>query len=358
MSGPLVGVRVVELAGVGPGPHACMVLADLGADVLRVERPGGLDPLDLLNRGRRVVKADLKVDAGRELVLDLVERADVLVEGFRPGVTERLGLGPEDCRGRNPRLVYARMTGWGQHGRRAPRAGHDINYLAITGALDNIGTPGGPPVPPLNLVGDFGGGSMYLAVGILAALVERERSGCGDVIDAAIVDGVGSLIQMMWSLRSQGRWHSGRGGNLVDGSIPFYGVYECADGRFVSVGSIEPQFFALLLDGLGLDPVTTPGQWDEAHWDELRSVIADRFAQHDLAHWREVFDDTDACVAPVLGYEEALEEGHLLDRGSLVRYRGVDQAMPAPRFARSATRLNDVPAASITAEAAIEEWSR
>ncbi|ROO84491.1 alpha-methylacyl-CoA racemase [Actinocorallia herbida] len=341
MTGPLTGLRVVELAGIGPGPHAAMILADLGADVVRVERPQGTLDLtgggpDHLLRGRRSVAADLKTAEGRALVLRLVARADVLVEGFRPGVAERLGIGPEDCRAVNPRLVYGRMTGWGQDGPLAQRAGHDINYLSLTGALHAIGRAGERPVPPLNLVGDFGGGSMFLLVGLLSALWERERSGAGQVVDAAMVDGAGVLAQMMWAMLGQGTWSPERGANLLDGAAPFYDTYECADGRYVAVGAIEPQFYRALLAGLGLDSAELPDQNDRSAWPLLRERFTAAFAAAPRDHWAKVFADTDACVTPVLDWAEAPEHPHLTAREAFVRIGGVRQPAPAPRFSRTA----------------------
>ncbi|MGW4332877.1 CaiB/BaiF CoA transferase family protein [Rhodococcus koreensis] len=344
MAGPLTGLRVIELAGIGPGPHACMLLADLGADVVRVERRtdngnAGI-PLgaDATRRGRRTVTADLKDSADREALLQLIERADVLVEGFRPGVTERLGLGPDDTLERNPRLVYARMTGWGQTGPLADRAGHDINYISLTGVLDSIGRAGERPVPPLNLVGDFGGGSMFLVFGIMAALWEREQSGRGQVVDAAMVDGVSVLAQMMWSMRGNGLWKSGRGENLLDGSHPFYDTYLCADGTHVAVGALEPQFYAQLVHGLQLDEDELPEQWDRDRWDELRKRFALAFATRTRDEWAQVFAHTDACVTPVLTYDEALTHPHLSDRSTFGSVDGIDQPLPAPRFSRTPAR--------------------
>lgn len=340
MAGPLRGLRVIELAGIGPGPHAAMILADLGADVVRVERPGGT--LDLTNgspdhmlRGRRSVAADLKSAEGRALVLRLVAKADVLLEGYRPGVTERLGLGPTDCHAINPRLIYGRMTGWGQQGPKANRAGHDINYISLTGALHAIGRAGERPVPPLNLVGDFGGGSMFLLTGVLAALWERERSGQGQVVDAAMVDGASVLLQMMWSMRAQGGWTSERGTNMLDGGAPFYDTYACSDDRYVAVGAIEPQFFAALLAGLGLDPADLPGQFDRAGWPTLRARLTTAFLSQPRDHWAKLFADTDACVTPVLTFEEAARQPHLAARGTLTDIDGITQAAPAPRFSRT-----------------------
>ena len=340
MPGPLTGLRVVELAGLGPCPHAAMVLADLGADVVRIDRATGRFDLaaperDVLLRGRRSVFADLKSEQGKALVLDLVERADVLLEGFRPGVTERLGLGPTECLARNPRLVYGRITGWGQDGPMAPRVGHDLNYLGLTGALAAIGRADGTPVPPLNLVADFGGGSMLLLVGVLAALFERERSGAGQVVDAAMVDGVALLSQMLWSFRGMGFWNDGRQSNLLDGAAPFYDTYACADGRHVAVGALEPQFYARLLDGLGLDAVTLPPQMDSAGWTALRSAIGAAISTRTRDEWTAVFDGVDACVTPVVELAETLTEPHLAARGTYVVVDGVQQAAPAPRFSRT-----------------------
>lgn len=341
-TGPLTGLRIVELGGIGPGPHAAMVLADLGADVVRLDRAGGTvifpappDWQDAGLRGRRVVTVDLKDAEDLQRIRSLVDRADVLIEGFRPGVAERLGLGPDDCLARNEGLVYGRMTGWGQTGPRASTAGHDLNYIGLTGVLENIGRTGQAPVPPLNLVGDYGGGSMYLVAGILAALWERERSGHGQVIDAAIVDGTSSLAALMWSLRAGGMWQPDRGRNLLDGSAPFYDTYECADGRYLAIGSLEPQFFAAMLAGLGLDPDDTPQQWDVESWPRLRAMITEAVVSRSRGEWSEVFAGTDACVTPVLSYDEALDDEHLRARGTVETVDGVDQPAPAPRFSRT-----------------------
>ncbi|MDG3011717.1 CoA transferase [Rhodococcus sp. D2-41] len=336
--GPLAGLRVLELGGIGPGPHAGMVLGDLGADVVRVRRPGGLvlpaEDQDVLLRGRRVVDLDIKAE--KDALLDLVESADVLLEGFRPGVCERLGIGPDVCAARNPRLIYARMTGWGQDGPMAQRAGHDINYLGLTGILSTIGRDGEPPVPPLNLAADFGGGSMFLVVGILSALFERQRSGLGQVVDAAMVDGVSALAQMSWSLRGAGMWHDRREANMLDGGAPFYRVYECADGGYMAVGSIEPQFYAQLLEGLGFeDPEELPFYLDQSRWSELRELFAQRFATRTRDEWTKVFADVDACVTPVLTMAEAPDNEHLRARGTLTDVGGTMQAAPAPRFSRT-----------------------
>ncbi|MGY1742119.1 MULTISPECIES: CaiB/BaiF CoA transferase family protein [unclassified Blastococcus] len=336
-AGPLRGIRVVELAGLGPGPYAGMLLAELGADVLRVDRPGGgtvlLPPQhELLHRSRPCAAVDLKRPEGRDLVLRLLDSADVLVEGLRPGVTERLGLGPDDVLARNPRLVYARMTGWGQTGPRAAEAGHDINYLGLTGALHAIG-PADRPVPPLNIGADFGGGSLFLVVGVLAALLERAGSGHGQVIDAAMVDGASSLVTMVQGLLRAGLWTDRREANLLDGGAPFYTTYACADGRHVAVGALEPQFHARLLEGLGL---TLPGgQHDVARWPEHRAAMAAVFATRTRDEWAAHFAGTDACVTPVLGLAEAPADPHLAARGSYVEVGGVAQPGVAPRFSRT-----------------------
>lgn len=345
MPGPLAGLRVLELAGLGPSPHGAMLLADLGADVVRVDRPAGgalqlvAPERDQLLRGRRSVTADLKRDSGRDLVLDLVERADVLIEGFRPGVTERLGIGPADCRARNHRLVYARMTGWGQDGPLAQRAGHDIGYLALTGMLHAIG-PAEKPVVPLNLVGDFGGGSMFLVLGIMAALYERERSGTGQVVDAAIVDGTTALSQMVWALRGVGGWNDTRADNLLDGAAPFYDTYACSDGRHVAVGALEPQFYDALLDGLGVDEEELPAQHDRCGWPQLRARFTEVFATGTRDEWAAVFAPTDACVVPVLSAAEATRHPHMVARGTFIEADGVVQAAPAPRFSRTPAELS------------------
>ena len=353
MSGPLEGVRVVELAGIGPGPFAAMMLADMGADVLRVDRAqavrpveaGAAPPADVLNRGRRSVGIDLKHPEGVAAVLDLVERADALLEGFRPGVTERLGIGPEDCLARNPRLVYGRMTGWGQEGPYAKAAGHDINYIALAGALDPIGRAGGPPVPPLNLVGDFGGGGMFLAYGVVCALLEAQRSGRGQVVDAAMVDGAAVLTTPFHGMRSTGFWNLERGTNLLDTGAHFYDVYETADGKFVSFGSIEPQFYAelLALSGLGDDPDLAP-QMDRGRWPAMKEKVAAIVRTKTRDEWCEVMEHTDVCFAPVLNLAEAPEHPHNVERGTFVEVAGVTQPAPAPRFSRTAGAVASPPA--------------
>jgi alpha-methylacyl-CoA racemase len=363
MAGPLTGLRVVELAGIGPGPHAAMILADLGADVVRVERPQGTaDPgsgaqHDYLLRGRRSVTADLKSPAGRDLVGTLSDRADVLIEGLRPGVAERLGVGPDTLRERNPRLVYARMTGWGQQGPLAARAGHDINYISLTGALHAIGTAGARPTPPLNLVGDFGGGSMFCVTGILAALWERERSGEGQVIDVAMVDGASVLLQMTWSLLGMGAWRDEPASNRLDTGAPFYDTYQCADGRYVAVGALEPQFYAELLDGLGLDPAALPAQHDEDGWPVLRAALTAAFASRGRDEWAAVFAGRDACVTPVLSFGEAPGHPQLAERGTIIEIDGVRQAAPAPRFSRSAPGVPaSPPKPGADADAVFRDW--
>ena len=340
--GPLDGVRVVEVASLAPAPFGCMVLADLGADVLRVDRadrsgPEARKPVDPLVRGRRSVGLNLKDPAGVDLLLRLAQGADVLVEGFRPGVAERLGFGPEECARRNPRLIFARMTGWGQDGPLAQTAGHDIDYIGISGALSPIGRAGERPVPPLNLVGDFGGGGMLLAVGILAALVERERSGQGQVIDAAMVDGSALLTSFIYGMRASGMWQDRRGSNMLDGGAPWYDTYQAADGRYLAVGAIEPQFYAALLDGLGLAGEDLPAQLDPSGWPELRRRLSEVFATRSRDEWAEVFAGTDACVSPVLTMDETAGHPHAVARNAFIEIGGVSQPAPAPRFSRSAT---------------------
>jgi alpha-methylacyl-CoA racemase len=357
MSGPLAGIRVIELAGIGPGPYAGMMLADLGAEVVRVERPGqGGDLAGAVTmRGRRMVVLDLKNPAGVEALLGLVAGADVLIEPFRPGVAERLGLGPDVCLQRNPRLVYGRMTGWGQDGPWASMAGHDIGYIAITGALNAIGRSGGPPQPPVNLLGDFAGGTMFLLLGIVAALYERERSGQGQVVDAAIVDGTASLTAMLLGMLSAGIWSEERGVNLLDTGAPFYDVYETADGKWMGVGAIEPQFYAELLRVLDLDDL--PAQRDPGQWAELRSRLAARFKERTRDEWAEAFAGTDACVAPVLTWTEAAEHPHIKQRGTLVERDGVLQPAPAPRFDRTAAVIGGPPRApGADTRAVLAEW--
>ncbi|MGK5642958.1 CaiB/BaiF CoA transferase family protein, partial [Streptomyces sp. URMC 126] len=333
--GPLAGVRVVELAGIGPGPFAGMLLGDLGADVVRVDRPGGpglgIDPRrDVTHRNKRSVGVDLKAAGGVEAVLGLVERADVLLEGYRPGVAERLGVGPGPCLERNPRLVYGRMTGWGQDGPLAPAAGHDIGYIAVTGALGLTGPAGGPPCPPANLLGDYAGGSLYLVVGVLAALLHARATGRGQVVDAAIVDGTAHLTAMLHGMLAAGAWQDRRGGNLLDGGAPFYGVYETSDGGHMAVGALEPRFYAEFVRLLGLDGEAAAGRDDPGRWEELRAAVAERFRRRTRAEWTAVFEGTDACVAPVLSLAEAPGHPHLAARGTFAERDGVTQPAPAP----------------------------
>jgi alpha-methylacyl-CoA racemase len=363
MAGPLTGLRVMELAGIGPGPHAAMILADLGADVVRVERPRpAANPVagahqDYLLRGRRSVTADLKAPAGQELVRKLSDKADVLIEGLRPGVAERLGVGPDVLRERNPRLVYARMTGWGQQGPLAARAGHDINYISLTGALHAIGTKGARPTPPLNLVGDFGGGSMFCVTGILAALWERERSGEGQVVDVAMVDGASVLLQMTWSMLGAGAWRDEQASNMLDTGAPFYDTYQCSDGRYVAVGALEPQFYAELLDGLGLDPAALPAQHDQAGWPALRAAFTTAFAGRTRDEWAAVFAGRDACVTPVLSFAEAPAHPQLAERETIIEIDGVRQAAPAPRFSRTAPGVPASPAKpGADTDAVFRDW--
>lgn len=345
--GPLRGVRVVELASIGPGPHAAMTLADLGADVIRVERPEGTlsavaRDKDVLTRGRPSVAMDLKDPRAASVVLDLVASADVLIEGMRPGVAERLGVGPAECLARNPRLVYGRMTGWGQEGPLAPRAGHDIDYIAVSGSLHGLGRAGGPPQFPQNLLGDFAGGSAYLVIGVLAALLEARTSGQGQVVDAAIVDGAAHLNAMLAGLIAGGAWREERGHNLLDSGAPFYDVYETADGRHMAVGAIEPQFYAELLEGLGLVE-TAPDRSDPGNWAALREAIAARFRQRTQQEWTGVFEGADACVSPVLPLTEASRHPHLAARHTYVDRGGVVQPAPAPRFSRTPADLGSPP---------------
>jgi alpha-methylacyl-CoA racemase len=350
MSGPLEGVRVVEIAGIGPGPFAAMMLADMGADVVRVDRAqkvsGGdpaSPPIDLLGRGRRSVGVDLKHPEGAGVVLRLVEHADVLIEGFRPGVMERLGIGPEECMARNPRLVYGRMTGWGQEGPYADAAGHDINYIALAGALDPVGRAGERPVPALNLIGDFGGGGMFMAYGVVCALLEAGRSGRGQVVDAAMVDGAAVLTTFIHSLRAIGIWTDERGTNLLDTGAPFYEVYETADHRFVSVGSIEPQFYAELLRLSGLEGEELPGQMDRSQWPALKERVAEVFRTKTRDEWCALMEGTDVCFAPVLSMGEAPAHPHNRQRETFVDVAGVPQPAPAPRFGRTPGAIDRPP---------------
>ena len=357
MPGPLAGLKVVEIAAIGPAPFACMLLADLGADVIRVDRPGGGamqstgHPADVLQRGRRSIAVNLKHKEGAELVLNLIERADVLTEGFRPGVMEKLGLGPEPCLARNPRLIYARMTGWGQTGPLAHAAGHDINYIALTGALAAIGREEGGPAPPLNLLGDFGGGSLYLVMGILAALYERATSGRGQVIDAAITDGTISLMAAIQGFAGIGMWDGEqRRANMLDGGAHYYDTYECADGKWVAIGAIEPQFYRELASMLELPELLNAdgsapfdAQFDKSKWRELKPKIARRIREKTRDEWREIMEGGDACFAPVLSMAEAPQHPHNRARESFAEVDGCVQAAPAPRFSRTPAALRRPP---------------
>jgi alpha-methylacyl-CoA racemase len=363
--GPLAGVKVVELAGMGPGPMAAMLLADLGATVIRIDRKepwgsGGSRPIefDIVLRNRKSIRVDLKDAAGLALVLDLVSQADAFIEGFRPGVTERLGLGPEVCLARNPKLVYGRVTGWGQNGPMAQAAGHDINYIALSGLLDAIGRAGQPPTIPLNVVGDYAGGSLYFAFGIVAALFESRGSGKGQVIDAAMVDGVATLLTMLCGLRQAGKWPGPRGTNFLDSGAPFYEVYECADGKHLSIGPIEERFYAQLLQRLQLDPAALGEQWDPAHWPRAKAVLAACFKTRTRDEWERLFAGADVCVAPVLGLEEAWRHPHLAARGTFIDVAGVLQPAPGPRFSRTTLPLPEPPAPVTTdnALAALRDW--
>ncbi|MEC3951749.1 CaiB/BaiF CoA-transferase family protein [Nocardia sp. CDC153] len=336
--GPLAGVRIVELASIGPGPHAGMMLADLGADVVRVQRPGdgsAAGPMRAQLRGRTVVQANFKDAAQIAAVKGLIDKADVVIEGFRPGVVERLGLGPDEMLARNPRLIYGRMTGWGQDGPRADRAGHDINYIGLTGALNGIGRKGERPLPPINLLGDYGGGSVFLVLGIITALYERERSGQGQVVDAAMVDGVLTLAHSIWTLHQGGIWSDERGTNLLDTGMAWYDTYATADGKHLAVGAFEPQFYAELLRVLELDPSSLPHQMDPAGQDVLRKTFTEKFATKTQAEWAELFDGVDACVTPIRSWSEAARDEHLRARGSLIEVDGMLQPAPAPRFSRT-----------------------
>jgi alpha-methylacyl-CoA racemase len=340
--GPLNGLRVIELAGIGPGPFCAMLLADMGADVVRVDRtePSNLGvPVDkryeINGRNRRSVALDLKAAAGRDAVKRLIAGADILIEGFRPGVAERLGLGPADCHAINPRLVYGRMTGFGQTGPLAQGAGHDLNYIALTGALHAIGPAGGKPVPPLNLVGDYGGGALYLAMGLLAALHERTVSGRGQVVDAAMVDGAASLASIFYGMTASGRWNARRGDNLLDGGAPFYDTYETADGKYVAIGALEPKFFAEMAQRIGLDARFVKGQYERKLWPEMRAEMARILRGKTRDAWSAELEGTDACFAPVLAISEAPQHPHAQARGAFIDVAGVVQPGPAPRFDRS-----------------------
>lgn len=363
--GPLEQIRVVELAGIGPGPMCAMLLSDMGAEVIRITRisPSGLGiPMptrfDLLARGRLQVPVDLGKPEGVELVLKLVDKADALIEGFRPGVTERMGLGPDECLKRNPRLVYGRMTGWGQEGPLAQAAGHDINYIALSGALHCFGRKGQPPVPPLNLVGDFGGGALYLAFGIVCGILNAKLSGLGQVVDAAMVDGSASLMTMFYGLKAMGVWSQARGENLLDTGAHFYDVYETSDGEFVAVGALEPKFYKELLTRLGLDGEDLPGQLDRNHWPQMKEKFRTLFKSKTRQEWCRILEGTDSCFAPVLSMEEAPSHPHNVARSTFLELDGILQPAPAPRFSRTPPKIRrpPTPPSPETTRNALLQW--
>ena len=346
--GPLSGIKIIEVAGIGPGPYAAMMLADMGADVIRIDRSAAVQggdpavpPADIFNRGRRSIGIDLKSPEGVETLLELVGQADALIEGFRPGVAERLGFGPDVCLERNPKLVFGRMTGWGQSGPYAPTAGHDINYIALAGVLAHLGRADEKPTPPINLVGDFGGGGMLLAFGVVCALLESQRSGTGQVVDAAMVDGAASLMTMIWGFKAMGIWSDERGTNMLDTAAHFYDTYECADGKFISIGAIEPQFYAELLAHTPLEASytergeTLPHQMDKAHCPEMKDRLTEIFPTKTRDEWNEIMEGTDICFAPVLTMDEAAQHPHNVERGTFVEVAGITQPAPAPRFDRT-----------------------
>jgi alpha-methylacyl-CoA racemase len=364
MAGPLAGVKIVELVGIGPGPFAAMLLADMGADIVRVHRvesvDRGFDPggMPVLDRNRRSIGVDLKHADGVETVLRLVAGADALIEGFRPGVTDRLGVGPDRCRARNPRLVYGRMTGWGQDGPLAHAAGHDIDYIALAGALAHFGRAGDKPTPPLNMVGDFGGGGMFLAFGIVCGVLEARTSGQGQLVDAAMVDGSAVLMSMMWGLRQLGAFDERhRGENVLDTGAPFYDTYECADGTFIALGALEPQFYAELLAKTGLATEDLPPQMDRTGWPRLRERFTEHFKTKTRDEWCALLEGSDACFAPVLTMSEAAEHPHIRARGTIVEYDGVLQPAPAPRFSRTKPALELAAAKpGEHTDAALRDW--
>jgi len=362
--GPLAGLKVIEIAGIGPGPFCAMMLADMGADVVRVDRRESADlgiPVDqrfgVLGRGRRSIALDLKSEADLATLKALIAKADVLIEGFRPGVTERLGIGPAQCQALNPRLVYGRMTGWGQEGPMARAAGHDLNYIALTGVLAAIGPANGVPMPPLNLVGDFGGGGMMLAMGILAALYESARSGKGQVVDAAMVDGAAVLMSSIYGLRAAGRWTDRREDNILDGGAPWYGVYETADGKHVSIAAIEAKFYEELLQKIGLADKGLPAQNDRSGWPRLKQVFTETFRSRTQAQWCEILEGSDACFAPVLTMGEAPSHPHMAARGTFVTVDGVVQPGPAPRFSRTPSAIRHAqPANGQHGDEVLRDW--
>jgi len=365
MPGPLQGLRIVEMVGIGPAPFCSMMLADMGAEVIRIDSrkhggaPGSTHArFNVLARGRRSLVLDLKKPQGREAALELIDQADALIEGFRPGVMERLGLSPEICRERNPRLVFGRMTGWGQTGPLSQAAGHDLNYIALSGALNAIGRPGQPPPPPLNLIGDFGGGGMLLAFGMVCALLEAKTSGKGQVVDAAMVDGSALLASMMFGMLAGGDWSPARGANFLDGGAHFYDTYACADGKFVAVASIEPQFYQLLCERIGvIDDVAFKAQYDRAQWPELKRRVAAIFALRTRDEWNLLLEGTDACYAPVLDWNEATQHPHNVLRQTFIEIEGVTQPAPAPRFSRTPAKVQHPPVeCGEHSEAILADW--
>ena len=364
MSGPLSGVRVLELPAIGPAPFCGALLADMGADVVRIDRAASIDlgtpvppHFDFYNRNKRSVALDLKARPAVDAALQLVRHADILIEGFRPGVAERLGLGPAPCMEINPRLVYGRMTGWGQNGPLAQAVGHDINYLALSGALHCIGEKGRPPVPPLNLAADLGGGAMYLAVGVLAALSEARSSGRGQVVDAAMVDGLSNLMSAFSAFRQMGEWTDDRGENIVDGGAPFYGTYETRDGKYVAVGAIEARFYRALTDGMALDASSLPPQMDRSTWPSLRARFAQVFKERTRDEWVAAMEGRDACLSPVLTLDEAPVHPHMKARGVFSAFDGVQHPSPAPRFDRTPSSLRrGAPAAGANSAEVLAQW--
>jgi len=355
--GPLAGIRVVEFAGIGPAPFAAMLLSDMGAEVIRIDRKGGRTPrsADVTYRGRRAIAFDMKKTEAVDATLRLIEQADALIEGFRPGVMERLGIGPDACLERNPRLVYGRMTGWGQTGPLARAAGHDINYIALTGALHAIGSAGGKPVPPLNLAGDFGGGALYLAFGLICGLVEAMRSGKGQVVDAAMIDGAASLMSMFYGMAASGMWQDERGVNLLDSGAYFYDTYETKDGKWIAIGALEPQFYREFLDRIGLGDLDTSLQMDRDHWPEFRSRVAAAIKAKTRDEWDAVLLGTDACYAPVLSLAEAPAHPHNIERQTFTKIDGVVQPSPAPRFSRTPPEVQGPPQAP-QSELVLSSW--
>ncbi len=364
MAGPLSGIKIVELAGIGPAPFSGMLLSDLGADIIRVDRAGQVNPanfdrhnIEPMYRGRRSIGVDLKHPDGVEAVLQLIEYADALIEGFRPGVTERLGLGPEVCLARNPKLVYGRMTGWGQEGPMAQAAGHDINYIALAGALAHFGRAEGKPTPPINLVGDFGGGGMFMALGIVSGVLEAKTSGKGQVVDVAMVDGAATLMSMMWGFRAVGFWNESPGTNLLDTGAPYYDTYETSDGKFISIGSLEPQFYAALMEATGLGSKGLPAQSDQSGYNQWRDEFTALFKSKTRDEWDALLKGTDACYAPVLTMSEALEDEHMQARSTFIERDGVAQPAPAPRFSRTpGTIERGAPWPGQHTDEALAEW--